>query len=60
MDFRFTEEQTALQELAREILGKEVTTERLKETEARGDGFDRGTWARLAESNLLGLAIPEA
>jgi alkylation response protein AidB-like acyl-CoA dehydrogenase len=60
MDFRFSEEQTALQALAREILEKEVTSERLKQVEARGDGYDRETWARLAESNLLGLAIPEA
>jgi alkylation response protein AidB-like acyl-CoA dehydrogenase len=28
--------------------------------EAAGDGFDRETWARLAEANLLGLAVPEA
>lgn len=60
MDFRFSEEQTALQELAREILEKEVTPERLKRVEERGDGFDRETWARLAEANLLGLGIPEA
>jgi len=60
MDFRFTEEQTALRELAREILAGEVTGERLKQTEARGDGFDREAWARLAEANLLGLAVPES
>ncbi len=60
MDFRFTEEQEALRELAREILEKEVTPERLKEVEAAGEFFDRETWARLAEANLLGLAVPEA
>ena len=60
MDFRFSEEQEALQQLAREILEKEVSIERLKEIEQQGDFFDRETWARLAESNLLGLAIPEA
>jgi alkylation response protein AidB-like acyl-CoA dehydrogenase len=60
MDFRFTEEQDALRELAREILENEVSKERLKEVEAAGEFFDRATWARLAESNLLGLAIPEA
>jgi alkylation response protein AidB-like acyl-CoA dehydrogenase len=60
MDFRFSEEQDALRELAREILENEVTVERLKEVEAAGDFFDRATWARLAESNLLGLAVPEA
>jgi alkylation response protein AidB-like acyl-CoA dehydrogenase len=60
MDFRFTEEQDALRELSREILEKEVSPERLKEVEAAGEFFDRETWARLAEANLLGLAVPEA
>ena len=60
MDFRFSEEQTTLRELAREILENEVTPERLKAVAAEGSGFDRETWSRLAESNLLGLAIPEA
>jgi len=60
MDFRFTEEQDALRELAREILENEISPERLKQSEAGGDFFDREAWARLAESNLLGLAVPEA
>ena len=60
MDFRFTEEQDALRELAREILENEVTPERLKQVEAAGDFFDRETWARLADANLLGLTVPEA
>ncbi len=60
MDFRFSEEQEALRELAREILENEVSVERLKAIEKQGDFFDRETWARLAESNLLGLAIPKA
>jgi alkylation response protein AidB-like acyl-CoA dehydrogenase len=60
MDFRFTEEQTALGALAREILEKEATPERLKQVEAGGDGFDRELWERLSEANLLGLNVPEA
>ena len=60
MDFRFTEEQDALRELAREILENEISPERLKQSEAGGEFFDREAWARLAESNLLGLAVPEA
>ncbi len=60
MDFRFTEEQDALRELAREIFENEVTPERLKEVETAGEFFDRALWARLAETNLLGLAVPEA
>jgi alkylation response protein AidB-like acyl-CoA dehydrogenase len=60
MDFEFSEEQTALRDLAREILEKEVTPDRLKQVEAGGDGFDRALWDRLSEANLLGLAVPEA
>jgi alkylation response protein AidB-like acyl-CoA dehydrogenase len=59
MDFHFSEEQTMLRELAREILEKEVDPERLKELEAEGDWFDRELWGKLAEANLLGLAVPE-
>ena len=59
MDFHFSEEQTMLRELAREILEKEVDLERLKEIEAEGDWFDRELWGKLAEANLLGLAVPE-
>lgn len=60
MDFRFSDEQGSLRDLAREILAKEITPERLKASEARGDFFEREAWGRLAEANLLGLAIPEA
>jgi hypothetical protein len=60
MDFHFSEEQTTLRELSREILEKELSPERLKEVEVEGDWFDRELWAKLAEANLLGLAVPEA
>jgi len=59
MDFSFSEDQTMLRDLAREILEKEVTAEQLKETERNPDWFDRGLWSRLAEANLLGLVAPE-
>ncbi len=59
MDFRFSEEQIAIRELAREILERETAPERLKQAEAAGEFFDRETWQRLAEANLLGLAVPE-
>ena len=60
MDFRFNEEQDALRGLAREIFENEVTVERLKAIEASGEGVDAELWSRLAEANLLGLAVPEA
>ena len=59
MDFNFSEDQTMLRDLAREILEKEVTTEQLKEIEQDPDWFDRGLWSQLAEANLLGLVAPE-
>ena len=59
MDFRFSDEQTALRDLAREILASEVGLDRLKDVEQGDEWFDRETWARLAEANLLGLAVPE-
>jgi alkylation response protein AidB-like acyl-CoA dehydrogenase len=48
-----------LRKLAREILEQEVTAERRKRLEASSDGFDRELWSKLAEANLLGLAVPE-
>ena len=60
MDFRFGEDQLALRDLAREILAKEVTPERLKSAESSPDGLDRALWETLARANLLGLAVPES
>ena len=59
MDFSFSEDQTMLRDLAREILEKEVTAEQLKEVGQDPDWFDRGLWSQLAEANLLGLVAPE-
>jgi hypothetical protein len=59
MDFRFGDEQAAIRELARGILDKEVTPERLKAAEASEDRIDARLWATLAEANLLGVAVPE-
>ena len=60
MDFRPSEEQTALCGLAREILAKEATPERLRAAERSPEWLDRELWARLADANLLGVAVPEA
>lgn len=60
MDFAFTEEQTAIRDLARQILEAEATVERVKVAEARADWRDEALWKQLAEVNLLGIAVPEA
>lgn len=59
MDFNFTEEQEMLRDLAREILEQELTQEALRTIEKDPDWIARDVWQKLAESNLLGLAVPE-
>jgi alkylation response protein AidB-like acyl-CoA dehydrogenase len=59
MDFSISEEQGAISELARQIMSDHVTHERLKELERSSEGFDPELWAKLAEANLLGTALPE-
>src|SRR3954451_1850961 len=60
MDFAITEDQQALQELARRILSEQVTHERLVSLEKQSDSvFDRDVWRRLADAGLTGLAVPE-
>ncbi len=58
MDFSFNEVQEDLRGLARQILGDQVTLERLKELEAGKDRIDRRVWAEFAKAELLGVALP--
>jgi alkylation response protein AidB-like acyl-CoA dehydrogenase len=61
MDFSLDEQQQAIAELARQILGDGATHERLRQIERSGQPrFDRELWRRLADAGLLGLAVPEA
>jgi alkylation response protein AidB-like acyl-CoA dehydrogenase len=60
MDFSFSEEQEALRELARKILGDLSTPARAAEIEKSDEWFDRELWAELARANLLGASLPEA
>ena len=60
MDFTFSDDQNAVRDLARGILDKEVTVERLKRLEREGEWHDRALWATLAEAGLLGLVVPAA
>ena len=68
MDFDLTEEQTAVEELARTLLADRSTPERLRALERGGDGvtggdrtdrFDRTLWAEMANTGLLGLFAPD-
>ncbi len=60
MDFALDDEQTAIVELTRRILGDRCTLENLKEVEGGTEWFDRDTWHELAKAGLLGIALPES
>jgi alkylation response protein AidB-like acyl-CoA dehydrogenase len=60
MNFELSEERQQVRDLARQILGDLATNERLKDLDARGEGFDADIWKQLAEANLLGVAVDEA
>lgn len=59
MDFDLSDEEQAISDLARQILGDKSTHERLKQLKADGDRVDTEAWAALAESGVLGAAVPE-
>jgi alkylation response protein AidB-like acyl-CoA dehydrogenase len=59
MDFAFSDEQSGVRDLAREILARETTPELLKALEAAGEEHSPALWSKLAEANLLGIAVPE-
>jgi alkylation response protein AidB-like acyl-CoA dehydrogenase len=59
MDFSLDEQQTAVRDLASQILEERSTPEHLREVEATDDRVDRDTWGALAEAGLLGVALPE-
>ncbi len=61
MDFSLTEEQQAIADLAKQILGDKATNERIREVETSdGPRFDRVLWEELSKAGLLGIAVPEA
>jgi 3-oxocholest-4-en-26-oyl-CoA dehydrogenase beta subunit len=56
VDFSFSEDEQAVDDLARRILEDQVSEERLDE--AGLEGIDRRCWTELAKANVLGLALP--
>lgn len=61
MDFNFTEEQTAVGDLANQIIGDKSDPAALRELEkSDGPRFDRDLWAALADAGLLGISLPES
>lgn len=62
MDFRLTEDQTALRAGTRELLARLYPPERLQEDAARSGPpeLDRGLWRALGDAGLFSLRLPEA
>ncbi len=60
MDFGFSEDQLALQDLAKKIFRGLAPTQSLPAVEAEEDRFHRTVWDGLAKAEMLGLALPEA
>jgi alkylation response protein AidB-like acyl-CoA dehydrogenase len=60
MDFKFTDEQNMVRELARGILAKEVDVDRVKAAESTASWHDARLWSTLADAGLLGIAVDEA
>jgi len=59
MDFSFTEDQKSIRDLVRQVLSDIVTDDSLKALDKEGIWFHERAWKQLAESEMLGLAIPE-
>ena len=59
MDFKFSEEQEAVRDLAAQIFEGHATTERVKEVERGDERVDRELWRALADAGLLAIAVPE-
>ncbi len=59
MDFTLSEEEQAISDLAAQILGDKSTHERLCALAADDDRIDAEAWAALAQSGVLGAAVPE-
>jgi len=60
VDFDFTQEQTMLRGLVREVLTAECSPAAVRAQLDRPEGYSTALWGHLAETGLLGLTIDEA
>jgi alkylation response protein AidB-like acyl-CoA dehydrogenase len=58
VDFGFTQEQTMLRDLVRELLQEKCSTRAVRQVMETPEGYDPSLWSQLAEMGLPGLAIP--
>jgi alkylation response protein AidB-like acyl-CoA dehydrogenase len=59
VDFRYTEEQLALQETLRRFIARDYDFERRRALTRSTSGFSADAWAQYAELGLLALPLPE-
>lgn len=59
MDFSFSEQEQAVADLSRQILGDLSTPERHKHLEADGTTHDDYVWEELSIAGLVGVSLPE-
>jgi alkylation response protein AidB-like acyl-CoA dehydrogenase len=60
MDFAYSEDETAVCDLAHQIMSENTSHERLRELDLAKTWFDMSLWKQLAESGLTALALPES
>jgi alkylation response protein AidB-like acyl-CoA dehydrogenase len=60
VDFDFTQEQTMLRGLAREVLAAESSPREVRAQMADATGYSESLWKQLGETGLLGITIDEA
>jgi alkylation response protein AidB-like acyl-CoA dehydrogenase len=60
MDFKLTDEQSAVSEAAGGLFSGLADVEKIAAVETSTDRIDRDLWKALADADLLGLAIPES
>ncbi len=60
MDFNYSEDQTAIRDLAAQIFGDRASDEHLLAFSRTGEAYDESLWSTLAEQGLLGIAVPES
>jgi alkylation response protein AidB-like acyl-CoA dehydrogenase len=59
VDFKLSEDQRSIADLARSILSDRATTERVREIETTDSRVDEDLWRDLGRAGLLGLALSE-
>ena len=59
MDFTLDDEQQAIHDITKQVLGDLSTHSRLKDLAVAADHVDCDAWAALAEAGVVGASIPE-